>query len=137
MRHKKFFNQVFSEVFFMKICIVYDNIGDLYWSDVINVFNAIDTKLSYVGSNLLFRSKISISFLNVYSFLYLNNGCSEKNSSEDSSEDSGTEEWDLALKDSDYPFRSSDFIDSDVDSDYEELNLALKDSDYPLRQPFN
>lgn len=69
MRYKKFFNQVFSEVFFLKICFVYKTVNYMDYTAVVKTFFLLNSKLDVLGTNLLTKTKTTICFLNVYGII--------------------------------------------------------------------
>ena len=69
IRHKKFFNQIFSEVFFVKIHIFYSNARYINYKEVIGIFSLLDSKLNVLGTNLLTKHKIVVCFLHVFAVI--------------------------------------------------------------------
>lgn len=69
IRHKKFFNQIFSEMFFVKIHIFYSNANYINYKEIIDIFFLLDSKLNVLGTNLLTKNKIVVCFLHVFTFI--------------------------------------------------------------------
>jgi len=66
IRHKKFFNQVFSEIFFVKLNIMYKTVSCVDYTKLTEMFFLFSSKLNIIGTNLLTKTKTTICFLNVF-----------------------------------------------------------------------
>lgn len=68
IRHKKFFNQVFSEIFYVNINIHYINTHSINYIEIIDTFLLLESKLGILGTNLLTKNKTVFCFLNAFSY---------------------------------------------------------------------
>jgi len=69
IRHKKFFNQIFSEIFCVKLYITYKTVSCVDYTELTEVFSLLNSKLNILGTNLLTKTKTTICFLNAFSLI--------------------------------------------------------------------
>ena len=69
VRHKKFFNQIFSEIFCVRLCIFYKTTSCIDYAELTTMFLLFKSQLDVLGTNLLTRTKISICFLHAFSII--------------------------------------------------------------------
>lgn len=72
MRYKKFFNQIFSEIFIFKFFFYMTLLHEILYENIIMFFNYLNKRLNGVGTNLLTKKKFSLTlFTNKSNFFYL------------------------------------------------------------------
>lgn len=72
MRYKKFFNQIFSEIFIFKFFFYMTLLHEILYENIIMFFNYLNKRLNSVGTNLLTKKKFSLTlFTNKSNFFYL------------------------------------------------------------------